>query len=281
MVIMVFKNRLKMLFAKIFLKKIILFSRHRQRERKIIKKITACIPIFSNFKRVNLNEFYLIFPLSEEASNYFNANYSYLNYKKAIVPSNEAIDICIDKKRFTEFLLNNGFGNCTIKTPDILCYPYILKKRIDNNGSNTVIIDNHDTESKYKSELSSNEFFIQEYIEGYEEYAMHILMHNGEVIFYKTIKYTFAQKKFVKGINFNRYSQEVVDHSRFIDQFKNILNAIKYDGICCIDYKLQDECIKIFEINARMGASLADYIDEALHAYAKALNLSCSALLSD
>lgn len=269
------KNKLRLLAGRFFYKKTVLFSKKPSREQQIIKKINTCFPCFTSFKKVNLNRFYLIFPLSEDASNHFNQKYSYLNYKKAIVPSDEAIEICKDKKIFTEFLIKHGFENYTIKPPNPLQYPYILKKRIDDNGTNTVIIYDTTTEDEHRNELNSDDFFIQEYIEGRSEYAMHIIVFRSEVIFYKTMKYTFNQKEFVKGKRFKQYLQEVVDHSHLLDKFKNILNTMKYDGVCCIDYKLQNGCIKIFEINARMGASLSEYIDEALHAYGKALNIKC------
>ncbi|MDD5406937.1 MAG: ATP-grasp domain-containing protein [Sulfurovaceae bacterium] len=275
LILMKINNRLRVLIGKFFYKKTILFSRRYSREHQIIKNVNTCFPCFSNFKKVNLNNFYLIFPLTENASNYFNEHYSYLNYKKAIVPSNKAIEICLDKKIFTDFLLKNGFEDCAIKKPKNLQYPYILKKRIDENGSKTIIIYDEASEYQFKNELHSNEFFVQEYIEGQDEYAMHIIMYQGEIVFYKTMKYTFAQKNFVKGERFKQYSQEIVDHGHFLDRFKNILNAIEYDGVCCIDYKLQNGYTKIFEINARMGASLSEYISEALYAYAKALSIKC------
>lgn len=269
------KKKLRVLAGRFFYKKTILFSKKPTREQQIIKKINTCFPCFASFKKVNLNRFYLIFPLSEDASNYFNQKYSYLNYKKAIVPSNEAIELCKDKKIFTEFLIKHGFEKYTIKPPNPFQYPYILKKRIDEDGANTVIIYDTVSEDEHRNELNSDEFFTQEYIEGNDEYAMHIIMYKKEVIYYKTMKYTFEQNKFVKGSGCKQYSQTTVDHLRFIDQFKNILNTMNYEGVCCIDYKLQNGCIKIFEINARMGASLSEYIDEALHTYGKALNIEC------
>lgn len=269
------KHTLRILAGRFFYKKTVLFSRKPTREQQIIRKLNTCFPCFASFRKVNPNHFYIIFPLAEKESTYLNDHYPCLNYVKAIVPSNTAINICKDKKIFTEFLLNNGFETYAIKTPDTLYYPYVIKKRIDADGANTVIINDKKTENRYKNELASDEFFAQEYIEGNDEYAMHIIMHKKEVIYYKTMKYTFEQNKFVKGSGCKQYSQTAVDHSRFIDQFKNILNTINYEGVCCIDYKVINECIKIFEINARMGASLSEYIDEALYAYANALNLSC------
>ncbi len=269
------KHQLRVLAGRFFYKKTVLFSRKPSREKQIIRNLNTCFPCFSSFRKVNPNHFYIIFPLAEKESIYLNDHYSYLNHVKAIVPSNAAINICKDKKIFTEFLLKNGLETYAIKTPDKLCYPYVIKKRIDADGENTVIVDDKETESRYKNELVSDEFFTQEYIEGSDEYAMHIIMHKKEVIYYKTMKYTFEQNKFVKGSRYKQYSQTIVDHSHFIDQFQNILNTINYEGICCIDYKVINEYIKIFEINARMGASLSEYIDEALYAYANALNLSC------
>lgn len=270
------KNRLRVWYAQLFMKETILFSRRDPYEQEITKKIHICFPSFSNFKKTNLNNFKLIFPLTEDASYYFNKHYAYLNHKKAIVPPDNAISICKDKKIFTEFLIKNDFQDNAIKISDDLQYPYILKKRIDAGGINTVIINNDKTKQKHHNELNSEEYIKQEYIEGMDEYAMHIIMHKQEIIFSRSIKHQFKDKIHIKGDNFRPNSQETVNHQYLLDLFKKILNTMTYEGICCIDYKLGNDQAKIFEINARMGSSLVNHIDEAVYAYSKALNIDCS-----
>lgn len=69
------KNKLRLFIGMFFYKKAILFSRKSSREQQIIKKINNCFPCFANFKKVKLYHFYLIFPLMDSESNYFNQHY--------------------------------------------------------------------------------------------------------------------------------------------------------------------------------------------------------------
>jgi predicted ATP-grasp superfamily ATP-dependent carboligase len=45
----------------------------------------------------------------------------------------------------------------------------------------------------------------------------------------------------------------------YIDIFSDLLNAIGFEGLCCIDYKVKNGIPYIFEINPRFGGSLSFY----------------------
>ena len=99
------------------------------------------------------------------------------------------------------------------------------------------------------AELQSDEYFKQAYVEGKREYAAHLIMHSNKLVFSKTMQSTFSEIYFAKGDNFRGYSHKVVDHSHLGKLFEKILNKLGYQGICCIDYKIENCRVRIFEIN--------------------------------
>ncbi|MNC96669.1 hypothetical protein D3C83_141030 [compost metagenome] len=45
----------------------------------------------------------------------------------------------------------------------------------------------------------------------------------------------------------------------FLDSFCEILTLLKFEGLCCFNYKIKDSRPLIFEINPRFGGSLCSY----------------------
>lgn len=93
-----------------------------------------------------------------------------------------------------------------------------------------------------------------------------------KIVFFRTIRYSFSNNYYIKGISCKPDKAETVSHEHYKDLFENILNNIDYHGLCCIDYKLVDDEVKLFEINPRYGFSLIHFLDEALIIYRNLLN---------
>jgi len=255
------------LIDKIFYKKTVLFSKQDDWEGWIRKDIRDYVPFFHEFNEIDINHFDLVVPLTIHAQKYLNAHPELLTEQKAIIPSDYCIDICNDKESFQYFLAKNGFEKLTPKMNEKLSFAYILKKKIGAWGEGISIIHDLESECAHISEIESKDYFKQEYIEGQDEYSSHIIFSDKRVVFLKTLKFTFCDRYFVRGKNFEPISTEVVDHSHFKGIFEDILNKLGYQGICCFNYKIIDHDLKLFEINPRFGGSMIRFINEALSSY--------------
>jgi len=259
------------LIGKIFHKKKILFSKKDEWEGWIRKNIKGYVPFFHEFNEIDLNDFDLVVPLTIHAQKYINAHPELLTEQKALIPSNYCIDLCNDKESLQYFLAKNGFEKFTPKINGNLGSSYILKKKIGAWGEGISIINDSETERAHISEIESGDYFKQEYIEGQDEYSAHIIFSDKKVAFLRTLKFTFRDRYFVRGKNFEPISTEVVDHSLFKGLFKDILDKLVYQGICCFNYKIVNHEPKIFEINPRYGGTMTRFINEALSSYRRML----------
>ena len=249
----------------------ILFSKHDTWESHIRNTIKGYAPHFHAISEIDTNGFDFIIPLTIHAQKYINNHLGHIRGKQTITPSNIAIDICNNKKTFSDFLIENGFEENTPKTDGNLDYPYILKRKYGEWGVGASIITGAESEALQLNGPEPDGYFRQEYIDGQEEYAAHIIVNDGEIIFSRNVKYTFQEKHFAKGKDFKPHSVETVDHKHLNTLFKKILNLLNYQGICCLDYKIKNNIVKIFEVNPRYGGSLTRFLNEVIPAYRKIL----------
>jgi predicted ATP-grasp superfamily ATP-dependent carboligase len=93
-----------------------------------------------------------------------------------------------------------------------------------------------------------------------------------KVVFLKALKFTFPDRFFVKGKYYQPTSAVEVDHRQFKDIFEDVLVKIGYQGICCFNYKLVANDMKIFEVNPRYGGSMTRFLNGALVSYRSMLS---------
>ncbi len=191
-----------------------------------------------------------------------------------LLPKRETIALCNDKVAFNRFLRNSGFAGHVPETGKNIGFPYILKTSIDEWGRSSVLIENEADEAKHAAKLRSSLFFKQVYVSSKYEYACHLLMLDGRITFARAIEFEFPHDRFVFGKWAEPDILKEINHSRFYPLFQSILEAVGYQGFCCIDYKLDaDGQPAIFELNPRMGGSLRYFINNALRAYIKAIGV--------
>lgn len=261
------KDKIRYLLAKILFKKTILFSFENDRMWNIKKRITGYVPFFYEFDEVNLNKFKVVVPLTIPALRYINAYPELFSDKVCICPSGECVDLCDDKESLHIYLAENGFKQFTPKYNEKFSYPYVIKKKIGDFGEGVFVINDEGSEKEHADKIESEDYFTLEYITGQDEYACHIIVADGRIVFFKTIKHIFQDDHFIKGKHCEPAASEEVDHNKFKPIFEEILLSMNYQGICCIDYKITDEGLKIFEINPRYGASMDSFINDALIDY--------------
>lgn len=232
-----------------------------------------------DFGEFDLALFDYAVPLTLQDSVVLRSRYGDRN-AKYILPDVKAAALCADKKIFNETILKSVYG--WIIPPMFheaaRVYPYILKKRAQLSGVETFVVRNATDEASHAGRLGSYEYFCQSYVPGKLEYATHMLLVDGRVVYHSTNAYEMAGDFMVKG-NAMKPIRELIGidiHLGLIEGFGNLLRMIGFNGICCIDYKVFDGRVRLLEVNPRVGFSLFRDINRFLSAYQKAL-LDCFA----
>lgn len=230
------------------------------------------------FKYINfdvlpkLNPYDLILPLYEK--DILILNNSYKNQSgKYIIPSNEVVEFCNDKKKFNKYLIENGFEDYIPKILDQRKdFPYILKKSIDEWGLNSHIIDTEEKEQQLAEFLDNSEYFKQEYITGQDEYTTHFIFDKTKIVYHFTLHFKFPDSVFIKGLQSPSFKKAQINPTEtlFADLFEKILININFSGVGCFNFKIVNGIPKIFELNPRVGGSLPLDLENFLDAYKKA-----------
>jgi len=181
-----------------------------------------------------------------------------LDHSLIPIPSPESYLICHDKGLFYQHMKKNNMSMFIPEYAKNSDYPYLLKKRIDSFGRNTLYIENESSEMEIIRNIEMKEYIKQKYISGNIEYSTHILMINSKIVYHLTVKHIFDTSKPIFGKDLP--TKRELCSTIYIDIFVKILNSIKFNGLCCIDYKVVNNRPTIFEINPRMGGSLTPYL---------------------
>ncbi|MCM2374248.1 ATP-grasp domain-containing protein [Aporhodopirellula aestuarii] len=219
-----------------------------------------------------MRRFDLVFPMTVLDTQHLNQHARDLHGVSAIVPTDDVIGLCEDKLALTQRLIELGFAEHMPVTGGELDYPYLLKKRVSSYGDGTFVIENAEQERELQSLLLDADYFTQEYVVGEEEYATHAIAAKGRITFSRACKYSFPSGPYVKGRRCKAMHRETLERTPFFDLFDDIVRAIDFEGVCCFNYKLRGNRIKLFEINPRFGATMALFINDALPAYEQAVS---------
>jgi len=240
-------------------KKRILFSNKKDWERAIKKGLgfTRHEVEFNDLSTCDFHQFDLIVPLTIRDLRYLSGIRNQIENNPIPIPSIERITLCDDKFAFNQTLINSEFMELIPHVGEKLKYPYILKKRIDEWGSNSHIINDAQTEQSFSDKRISAEYFSQELVPGHYEYATHILFINNKILCSISNKYVFDTEMPIKGKDKALYT--LICRCPFLDLFSSLLMHIGFNGLCCINYKVRDNAPLILEINPRFGGSLAPY----------------------
>lgn len=252
-----FKPRLKIMFS----------NRNSSWKSRLQKgfRFTHHQIVFEEITAENIADFDLIVPTTIQDLKSLNNTPELIEHNLIPIPSLESIEICDDKKIFFQTLSKNGFSKYLPKTGGKYNYPYLLKKRNDEAGENSYIISNDEQEHTLAEYIKNPDYFSQESVPGKKEYATHILFKENKVAYSITIEYNFEHQCQIHGKVQATYS-ELITSSPYLDVFSDILKSIKFEGLCCIDYKIIENSPVIFEINPRPGISLSPFFFSILKA---------------
>lgn len=212
---------------------------------------------FGSLPSRNPGEFDLVMPL--EISGLIEARqFPHLLEKNPIpIPSEESILLCDDKSRFSQTLIDKGFGEHIPKLWSVCDAPYVLKKKVGEWGKECWMVRDHRDEWKLRDQLNNPAFYRQEIIRGRNEFATHVLFAKNRIVKSLDVQYEFESDIPIKGQDCPLYT--VVGKCHHLDLFAAILRSIGFEGLCCVNYKVVDGRPYIFEINPRFGGTLCPY----------------------
>ena len=174
----------------------------------------------------------------------------------------DIIDLLDNKIKFRDFMIQNELENMIPITYQInktifqhIIYPCIFKLAITYAGGGSHICDTSKKVTSYASFYHPKEYFLQEFIYEQTEHGAHLVIDNGKIkwaICYKTIH---PSKLYIQKGRMTEY--EKINNFDFTP-FEKIFMALHYSGFACIDFKIVDGNIKIFEINPRLGGTLVN-----------------------
>ena len=182
-----------------------------------------------------------------------------INNQQVLIPSVEVYNLCMNKSIFIHFFRNTEFEKHFPATEN-LSFPFVVKKKIEEQKATTYLIHNENDTHQYSEFLQdSTTYFKQEYILGEKEYSFHSVMFNGEICAYYCMEFVFED---ILHINYKSkllYKKRCKIENDKVLFFQKLLNHINYQGISCIDFKIRDGKIYVFEVNPRMGFNLQPY----------------------
>lgn len=177
---------------------------------------------------------------------------------KVVVSDPEVVDICTDKYRTYEFLIQNGFRTpkTYIKLNDVLrglrtgaiSFPLMVKPRKGSAGQGLVRMEDME-ELRQEWELKRRgEDIIQEYV-GDEYYGLHIFSdENGNAITVIGMKILYRKR----GENYQTVS---VREDKLIETGIELARRMKHIGPWDVDLIAIQEGYSILEINPRLAGS--------------------------
>jgi len=212
---------------------------------------------FDSISLENIKKHDLIIPIAIDDILYLNEVRHLIDGNPIPIPTAESVRLCDDKYLFNKTLIENKFESLIPRMGKNLKYPYILKKRIDGWGVHSHIITGKELEDKFRNEINSQEYFCQELVYGFKEYATHMIFSNGKAIHSINIEYTYDVDIYIKGKNKQLYIRS--GDCPYVDLFGSILELIGFEGLCCINYKVSNNLPLLLEINPRFGGSLRSH----------------------
>ena len=214
---------------------------------------------FEAFNAGTLASCDLAVPLTLEDALFASENLHLIGGSQVLIPQPASIHLCNNKHLLNEHLIRHGFGAYVPQITGEVGFPYILKKKTDNWGLNSHLIPDVGCETALLATLDEKDYFKQQLVLGSEEYATHLIVRDGRVLSSLTIRHSFRRDAFVFGMEGLRPEFRTVSQCSHLGLFGDILKSVGFNGLCCVDYKLQNGIPAIFEINPRFGGSLAPF----------------------
>ncbi len=197
----------------------------------------------------------VIIPLLEKHIGETPAGYA------SLIPDAIGLDLFQDKQKFDQLLKELSLSSFAPRRLDFKephNYPIVLK-RLDLRGG--IGVELIKSESDLINAVTSHMWFgqnyiLQEFIEGGNEFVWHAVYKDGIKIWDSTIEYVMGANETIRMGNSTFTMNRVSLSAECFTVFDSILRSMNFSGPCNIDFKLSGTGPKIFEINPRLGGSL-------------------------
>lgn len=175
---------------------------------------------------------------------------------KALMPPIDKINVFCEKKKFLFYVVQNhleqNYPRSYIDPHPTTDRMVIVKPFWGGNSQGCYVANLKDLgHTVFKTNLA------QDYIKNNIEYAGYGVAKNGKIVHSFCYIRDYGNRVYVKGDasdNTKQYRIEMdASHRAVIEKF---LLPVKFTGAFCADYKLHNNEVCIFEINARLGGSL-------------------------
>ncbi|MFM7150128.1 MAG: hypothetical protein ACKO23_09825 [Gemmataceae bacterium] len=214
---------------------------------------------FQEFEEADPTRFDLIVPLGLPAVEFLSAHPGWAPRNPLASPPLECVRLCDDKLALNRRLIQEGHADLIPRLGPGLSMPYIIKKSTDGHGINTHLVRNREDEQRFGHLLHDPDYFTQEVVEGFQEYAAHMVIRDGKLVCQMTIQHNLPTTMSIRGVQAKVTSSRVC-RNHFTDRLVAVLNVIGYEGLCCINYKIIQGQAKLLEINPRIGSSLCPFL---------------------
>jgi carbamoylphosphate synthase large subunit len=206
----------------------------------------------------------VVVPLALNDYDILRANPLFID--KVLLPSAAAVDICHDKQLFREWFLSR-FDHAYLPSQTGKSQFSIAKRRRGEWGQGSFLIAANDRAAR-EAVRSDYTMLLEDYVAGNREFAFHLLVDRGRVLYSARSSHDHDLSFYVRGEGYQR-AQTIVEQCEEIPKiFLDLLAELDYSGAACIDYKLDETGqIRIFEVNPRMGGSLMRLAGSFVAAY--------------
>jgi len=174
-----------------------------------------------------------------------------------MMPQTDIVNIFCDKSRFLFYVVMNHLEAYYPKS-------YINPHPHENK---LVIVKPHwggNSQGCYTANLKDlgaevfKKNIAQDYIKASREYAGYGVAKHGKIIYSFAYIRDYGDKVYIKGDASDNTTQHRIEmdpnHKVILEKF---LMPVKFTGAFCADYKIFNNQLIVFEINARLGGSLA------------------------
>jgi predicted ATP-grasp superfamily ATP-dependent carboligase len=164
----------------------------------------------------------------------------------------------LSKKNFFEFL----------RERNLLHFAPRIYSRSCNRNSDKLVVVKHQfmsaSQGVHKKILRDvqdwefDEYIVQEYIYGSEEYDAVFVFNKGLATSAFAYLCGFEKKEHIKSQDDTKITsyKKVILNDAIVKNIEEIMRPFCFTGTCCFDFKLQNGQMRIFEINPRIDGSL-------------------------
>jgi len=185
------------------------------------------------------------------------------------VPDFGSLQMVHDKWDFYLFAKENGFPTATsvlIGSPqevdldllniDLIEYPALLKPVSEGGGCGIVkVLNRGDFGRAWTSKglMGNRKYILQSYIPGID-LCLQVFCRQGEILNYTLQRSTCSADNYFGP----QRVMDFVEDQAVVDMARKIVAAMNWEGIACIDFRIdsRDSTIKLIEVNPRFGQAV-------------------------